>query len=100
MTIFHNDGQWDSSNVEFAGGRILAYDKKIRTPRMRYIDYGLGVFERRAFDDMTAGSVYDLADLYQALLARGELATLEMTERYYEIGSPAGIEELSLMLKK
>ena len=100
MTIFHNDGQWDSSNVEFAGGRILAYDKKIRTPRMRYIDYGLGVFGRRAFDDMTPGSVYDLAALYRDLLARGELAALEMTERFYEIGSPAGIEELSLMLKK
>jgi NDP-sugar pyrophosphorylase family protein len=100
MTIFHNDGQWDSSNVEFAGGRILAYDKKIRTPRMQYIDYGLGVFGRRAFDDMATGTVYDLAALYQDLLAREELAALEMTERFYEIGSPAGIEELSLMLKK
>ena len=100
MTIFHNDGQWDSSNVEFAGGRILAYDKKIRTPRMQYIDYGLGVFQRRAYDDMAAGSVYDLAALYQDLLARRELAALEMTERFYEIGSPAGIEELSLVLKR
>jgi MurNAc alpha-1-phosphate uridylyltransferase len=99
MTVFRNDGQWDSSNVEFTGGRILAYDKKNRTPRMRYIDYGLGAFKRQAFEGLGAGSVHDLAALYQNLLARGELAALEVKERFYEIGSVAGIEELSLILK-
>jgi NDP-sugar pyrophosphorylase family protein len=100
MTVFRNEGQWDTSNVEFAGGRILAYDKKNRTPRMRYIDYGLGMFERRAFAGLEAGSVYDLAALYQELLSRDDLAAFEMKERFYEIGSSAGIEELAAVLKK
>src|SRR5205823_1192201 len=43
MTVCRNDNQWDTSNVEFAGGEIVAYDKKLRTPRMRHIDYGLGM---------------------------------------------------------
>src|SRR5437867_4482280 len=47
MTVFRNEGKWDSSNVEFTGGRILADDKKNRTPRMRHIDYGLGAFHAR-----------------------------------------------------
>ena len=51
MTVFRNEGQWDTSNVEFRDGRILAYDKVARTPAMQYIDYGLGVLDRRAFDD-------------------------------------------------
>ena len=76
MTVFRNDGQWDSSNVEFAAGRILAYDKRNRTPRMRYIDYGLGVFKRHAFEGLAPGSVYDLATTYQDLLAGDELAAL------------------------
>jgi N-acetyl-alpha-D-muramate 1-phosphate uridylyltransferase len=42
MTVFRNRDQWDSSNVEYAGGCIVAYNKKLRTPRMHYIDYGLG----------------------------------------------------------
>src|SRR6478752_455452 len=46
MTIYRNEGKYDSSNVEFAGGRILRYDKKSKTPEMRYIDYGLGVFDK------------------------------------------------------
>jgi NDP-sugar pyrophosphorylase family protein len=100
MTVFRNDGQWDSSNVEFAAGRIVAYDKRNPTPRMRHIDYGLGVFERRAFEGLAPGSVYDLATTYQDLLAADELAACEAEERFYEIGSAAGIEELAQVLRK
>lgn len=97
MTIYHNEGQWDTSNVEFAGGRILAYDKKNRTTRMRHIDYGLGLFRREVFEQLGAGP-RDLADVYQERLVAGDLAALEVPERFYEIGSFAGIEELSALL--
>ena len=40
MTVFRNEGRWDTSNVEFHDGRILAYDKVARTPVMQYIDDG------------------------------------------------------------
>jgi NDP-sugar pyrophosphorylase family protein len=100
MTVFRNEGQWDSSNVEFVEGRILAYDKRNRTPRMHHIDYGLGVFERHVFESLEPGCVYDLAATYQDLLARDELAAYEVGERFYEIGSAAGIEELSQALKQ
>jgi N-acetyl-alpha-D-muramate 1-phosphate uridylyltransferase len=99
MTVFRNDGQWDSSNVEFAEGRIVAYDKRNRTPRMCHIDYGLGVFDGRTFEDLAPGCVYDLAGTYQDLLAKNELAACEVKDRFYEIGSAAGIEELSQALK-
>src|SRR5579872_731907 len=99
MTVFHNDGRWDQSNVEFARGRILAYDKNQPTPSMCHIDYGLGVFHRSAFDSLAGGTVYDLADLYRDLLRRSELAAFEVQERFYEAGSLAGIRELSTLLK-
>jgi NDP-sugar pyrophosphorylase family protein len=98
MTVFRNEDQWDCSNVEFRDGSIFAYDKRNRTPRMHYIDYGLGVFHRRAFEALAPGTVYDLAELYHDLLARDELAAFEVTERFYEIGSVEGIRELSEML--
>ncbi len=98
MTVYRNEGQWDSSNVEFTEERILAYDKRARTPRMRYIDYGLGVFSRRAFEGLEPGSVCDLAEIYQKLLAAGDLAGLEVAERFYEIGSREGIEDLARLL--
>jgi NDP-sugar pyrophosphorylase family protein len=93
MTVFRNEGQWDTSNVELRDGRVVAYDKATRTSAMQYIDYGLGVFERRAFDTIPATGSRDLSCVYQEMLGRGELAALEVTERFYEIGSTSGLEE-------
>jgi NDP-sugar pyrophosphorylase family protein len=99
MTVFHNEGKWDTSNVEFSGGRLLAYDKKSRTPRMRHVDYGLGVFRSAAFAALPDGQPYDLATLYQDLLVKDELAAHEVGERFYEIGSFSGIRELEVLCK-
>ena len=65
---------------------------------MRHIDYGLGAFSRQAPGGSTPGAVCDLAEIYQKLLASGELAGCENPERFYEIGSIAGIEDLSRKL--
>jgi N-acetyl-alpha-D-muramate 1-phosphate uridylyltransferase len=100
MTVYPNHGQWDTSNVEFVDGRILAYNKKLHTVRMRHIDYGLGVFQAAAFRRVPAGQPWDLAALYQDLLGAGELAAFEAPHRFYEIGSFHGIEELSLYLRQ
>jgi len=97
MTVFRNDGQWDASNVEFKEGRIVAYSKKNLTARMRYIDYGLGMFHAEAFAQTRAT---DLADVYAELLLAGELAGVEVCERFYEIGSPAGLKEMTSFLSR
>jgi NDP-sugar pyrophosphorylase family protein len=100
MTVYHNQGQWDTSNVEFTGGRIVTYDKTNRTPAMRHIDYGLGMFRAAAFDAVPADRASDLAALYQDLLRRGELAAWESPDRFYEIGSPEGIRDLTEFLTR
>lgn len=93
MTVFRNDGRWDRSNVEFANGRVSAYDKRHYTPRMHHIDYGLGVFKQSAFKIVPGDQPYDLAALYQYLLTQGELVAYETSRRFYEIGSLEGLEE-------
>jgi NDP-sugar pyrophosphorylase family protein len=94
MTVYRNDGQWDASNVEFHDQQITAYDKVTPTPVMRHIDYGLGIFDRRAFDGVPESGPYDLAAVYQEMLRQEQLAGFEVTERFYEIGSIAGLEEM------
>ena len=93
MTVYRNEGRYDTSNVEFSAGVIRDYSKRDRTPAMRHIDYGLGVFDAAAFADVPTDEPCDLAGIYRALLARGELAGHEVGERFYEIGSPAGLAE-------
>jgi NDP-sugar pyrophosphorylase family protein len=100
MTVFRNEGQWDTSNVEFVDGRILAYNKKLRTARMRHIDYGLGVFDTAALARIPDGEARDLATLYGELLDAGELAGFEASHRFYEIGSFSGIQELRAYLSQ
>src|ERR1035438_6128587 len=87
MTVCCNEGRWDTSNVEFVEGRMVAYNKKQRTDRMRHIDYGLGVLQAAAFDRVTKDEASDLASLYAQLLREGQLAAFEVPGRFYEIGS-------------
>jgi len=94
MSIHRNNNFWDTSNVEFANGRLIAYDKNARTDRMHYIDYGLGVFKRLAFEKVPFAIEYDLALFYQQLLHQNQLDAYEVNERFYEIGSLPGIQEL------
>ena len=99
MTVFRNDWQYDASNVQYEEGQILWYDKKAIPPQeVRHIDYGLGVFRREAFAEVEDGQHVDLADVYRYLLARCQLAGYEVRERFYEIGSRAGLEKFRAMM--
>lgn len=98
MTVFRNRNQWDTSNVACAGGRVVAHDKKAITPAMEYIDYGLSVFRSSVFARYQDNSVLDLAGVTRDLALQGELAAFEVTERFYEIGSQAGLAELNSLL--
>ena len=92
LHYIHNDHRFDRSNVEFGEGRIKAYNKRRPTPQMEYIDYGLGVLRRTAFDRVGDGEPADLADMYESLLERGELAGFEVDQRFFEIGSFEGLQ--------
>jgi NDP-sugar pyrophosphorylase family protein len=98
MTVFNNEGQYDTSNVVFADGEIKLYDKKQRLPEMRHIDYGLSLFHKRAFDGWPDDQPFDLAAVMTRLVERKQMAGWEVKERFYEIGSHAGLEELNRIL--
>lgn len=93
MTVFKNEGRWDVSNVMFKEGNIVLHDKKHPSPDMRHIDYGLGVLTAATLQRYREGDILDLAEVYTELSKRGELAGFEVKERFYEIGSPAGLKE-------
>ncbi|MBU4313553.1 MAG: hypothetical protein KJ821_01980, partial [Actinobacteria bacterium] len=93
MTVFKNRNAWDSSNIVFEGGKIITYDKKNKTKGMEYIDYGLGILKKSAFELMTDRDVFDLSELYQDIILKDEMCGYEVPERFYEIGSLNGLAE-------
>ena len=100
MTIYRNHGKWDTSNVEMLNNKILCYDKKERTPRMEFIDYGLGIFKPEVFAPLPQGQSADLTEVYQKLVAQRHLLAYEVKQRFYEVGSFDGLRELDELLTR
>ena len=100
MTVLRNDNRWDRSNVVFRDGELVRYDKRAQTPDMQYIDYGVAILRREALLRVPENEPYDLANLYSQLVAEGQMAGHEVTNRFYEIGTPAALEEARQYLEQ
>lgn len=98
MTVFRNEGRWDTSNVLFDGSHVVRYDKRHPSADMHYIDYGLGLFARAAIADWPS-EAFDLAEVYAKLAEEGRLAGFEVSRRFYEIGTPKGLTETDAYLR-
>lgn len=103
MTVMRNEGRWDRSNVIFRDGKLVLYDKSVSDPAafgMEYIDYGLLVLMRDAVQSgIPAGESADLAALLHRLSIEGRLKGYEVFERFYEIGSPQGLDDFEAYLR-
>jgi len=96
MTVLRNEGRWDSSNVVYSNGLVELYEKRAVTPsNMAYIDYGLSAFRRSVIEYSCAS---DLSTLFHQLSLNGDLAGYEVSERFFEVGSPQGLRDLELLL--
>jgi N-acetyl-alpha-D-muramate 1-phosphate uridylyltransferase len=98
MTVFRNEGRWDTSNVLFDGTHVVRYDKRNPSEDMGYIDYGLGLFKRKAIADWPE-QAFDLAEVYAKLAEQGKLAGYEVSRRFYEIGTRNGLAETDAYLR-
>jgi len=98
MTVYRNEGRYDTSNVWFADGEIRIYDKKRRRPEMHHIDYGLSALQGTVLEEWPDDQPFDLAEVLTRLVERKQLAGFEVSQRFYEIGSPSGLEELEAFL--
>jgi NDP-sugar pyrophosphorylase family protein len=97
MTVMRNRGKWDKSNVLFQDGELVLYDKFAADPAalgMQHIDYGLSVLTRDAIREAFAPQqTADLAPLLNRLSREKRLRGHEVFERFYEIGSPRGLDD-------
>jgi MurNAc alpha-1-phosphate uridylyltransferase len=99
MTVYQNGDLYDKSNVIFENGVLELYSKTKKDSRMSHIDYGVGILSNSCMDNYENLTKFDLADLYENLSLKKELYGYEVFQRFYEIGSFQGIEDLSNYLK-
>ena len=99
MTVFRNDGRYDRSNARLRRDGLVDYRKGAADAAMRHIDYGLSIVARdRVLPAIPTGATVDLAAVLEDLSRQGRVAGYEVYERFYEIGSRAGLAELDELL--
>jgi MurNAc alpha-1-phosphate uridylyltransferase len=99
MTIFRNNNHLDTSNVEFSDNKIVEYNKNNKNLRMHHIDYGLTYFREEAFRTYYNIEVFDLSNLCTHLSTTKKLDGFEVFNRFFEVGSIQGINDLTNHLK-
>ena len=104
MTVIRNEGKWDESNAECEKEWVIRYDKRkdiTGKERMKFIDYGLLAFNRETVARSLPEGKSDLAPPLTRLAEERRLAAFEVAERFYEIGSPSGLNDFrSLVIQK
>jgi NDP-sugar pyrophosphorylase family protein len=95
MVVYRNYNRYDSSNVIVENNRIKYYGKEESEFEMTYIDYGASVFRKKALELIPPNQVYSLGEFFNQLIEREELLAYEVDKRFYQIGSPEGLEEFT-----
>jgi NDP-sugar pyrophosphorylase family protein len=92
MSVYKNYDKYDRSNTSVGGGLVKNYSKQERTRDMVYIEYGANIFRKEVLD-MVHEIVYNIEQLFPQLAGREELIAYEVNKRFYEIGSPRGLQD-------
>ncbi len=113
MTVYENEGRWDTSNVETDGVWVRRYEKRgaaapavcdgsaapATNDALRFIDYGALAFRRHVVCELPSGTAAGLDVLQSDLARRRRLRALLATERFFEIGSREGLAGLAERLR-
>ncbi len=98
MAVYRNQNRFDTGNVRYDDGVVRLYRKakpgERLDPEIDFIDYGIAVLTPAVIaESVPPDTKADLADVYHRLSIAGRLAGFEVTQRFYEIGSPAGLAD-------
>lgn len=93
MSVYKNYDRYERSNTVIKGGLVKKFSKKEEAKDMVYIEYGANIFRKEALELIPESLPYSLEELFPELIRRKELLAYEVRERFYQIGSPEGLEE-------
>jgi len=93
MVVYKNHDHYDRSNVVVEDSLVKQYSKKDRTEGMVYVDYGASILRKEALELVPYNHVYSLDELFAQLIREKQLLAYEVNKRFYQIGSPEGLEE-------
>lgn len=109
MAVFKNEGRWDTSNTSIrrdAEGNLWVSRYEKYRPELAkgdeapdYIDYGAMALRRDVIEKIPADTAFGLDGIQMELASSGRLRAHLAKDRFYEIGSEAGLAELETLMK-
>lgn len=100
MTILKNCNHWHPSNVCFHQHLVESYDKESPSADMEYIDFGFSILKKSAFDSFKKKKSFDLGEVFKELIEAKQLVGYEVSQRFYDIGTPEGLIEARAYLSR
>lgn len=94
MVVYRNEDRWDRSNVVIDGGKVAFYSKSERPANTFYIDAGVSAFRKDTLRLLPPENPAGLDRLLHDLTVLQLLGAYESRQRFYEIGSFSGLQEL------
>jgi len=100
MVVYKNYNRLDYSNIKVRGKYITNYYTDKNKRRLVYIDYGLSIFRKSVLDLIPSNKKESLNKIFIKLIKQKELLAYRTNQRFYEIGSRKGLEELNKLMSK
>ena len=99
ITAYDNHEKIAENNVRLDdSGRVLAYDKMKTAPGMNAVEAGVSLLDRSVLE-LAEGKKFSLeTDIFPKLINNGRLFGLLTPQRFYDIGTPEGLELAEVML--
>jgi NDP-sugar pyrophosphorylase family protein len=95
MVVLRNANKYGRSNTVVRDQQVTFYSKKENAPGMEYIEFGVTFMHKHALDSLSSAYPVDLEVLYRQIIAKNQMAALEVKQRIYDIGSPEGLRDFS-----
>jgi NDP-sugar pyrophosphorylase family protein len=86
-------------NTLCVGNKVVGYSKSERGIPLGKLDYGLLKFNKSNLHNFkTSYKTFDLSEVFKYLIDLGELYSLDVSDAYFDIGSPARLERIERFL--
>lgn len=101
MVVYDNRIAIGISNVALdEDGFVMAYNKYRSTMAMGYLDAGVTLFKKEMLSLIAKGKAVSLEEgVFPQLIADHQLAAYPTRQRFYDIGTPEGLDSLKGILK-
>jgi NDP-sugar pyrophosphorylase family protein len=93
MAVLHNRQEYGHSDLLVEDGLVKEYDKRRSRSDLEWVNFGVSALRREALQLVEPHRFCDEETFYGQLIAQQQLTAFETKDRFYEIGSPSGLEQ-------